>query len=166
MAGQGPAPKPAGRRARRNADAIPQTVLEFRRAPQPILPVFGPGGEPWPDPTVTWWATWGASAQAELMTATDWSFLLDTALLHARLWAGEVSVAPELRLRVAKFGATLEDRARLRIVFADADDADGGKGAAPAAQAAKERFGNVRLLRKPKTDGDGDQGDADAVAGA
>jgi hypothetical protein len=37
---------------------------------------------------------------------------------------GDKAVAPELRLRVAKFGATPEDRARLRITFAAADEAE------------------------------------------
>ena len=40
---------------------------------------------------------------------------MDTALLHAELWAGNAACASELRLRVAKFGATPEDRARLRM---------------------------------------------------
>jgi hypothetical protein len=57
-------------------------------------------------------------------TATDWSELMDTTVLHAQFWSGDTKVAPELRLRVAKFGATAEDRARLRITFAHADDAD------------------------------------------
>lgn len=165
MAGLGPAPKPAGRRARRNADPVPQTVLEFRKGVQPVLPVFMPGdGEPWPAATVTWWQTWAESAQAELMTATDWSFLLDTAVLHAALWAGDRSVAPELRLRVAKFGATLEDRARLRIVFATADEADGGKGSS-SAPTSRERYGNLRMIRPEATPapaaGDEDQDDED-----
>lgn len=147
MAGSGPAPKPSNRRARRNADPIPQTVLTFRPGTQPTLPDTRPGGEPWPPATVRWWHTWGESAQAELMTTTDWSFLLDTAVLHARLWSGEsASDAAELRLRVAKFGATLEDRARLRIVFATADEADGGQGSAKE-KPAGERYANLRVLR-------------------
>lgn len=92
-----------------------------------------------------WWTTWGESAQADLMTATDWSFLLDTAVLHALLWFGDKTVTPELRIRVAKFGATLEDRARLRIVFATADEADQGKGS--TAGKSRERYGQLRVLR-------------------
>lgn len=144
MAGTGPAPKPAHRRARRNADPVPQTVLAFERAEQPALPDCRPGGEPWPPETVRWWAMWGDAAQADLMTATDWSFLLDTALLHARLWEGEVTIAGELRLRVAKFGATTEDRARLRITFADADERD-AKRTSPGAD-AKARYAGLRVL--------------------
>lgn len=100
------------------------TVLRFELGSQPELPGVSPLGEPWPAQTVTWWEMWGASPLSENFTASDWSELLDTAILHARLWSGDVRAAPELRLRVAKFGATPEDRARLRITFAQADEAD------------------------------------------
>lgn len=144
MPGQGPAPKPAHRRARTNADPIPTTKLEFRRAEQPELPAMAPDGEPWPEQTRDWWAMWADSAQASIMTAGDWSFLLDTAPLHARLWRGEVSVAGELRLRVAKFGQTIEDRARLRITFADADEKDAKR--KPAGQQAREQYEGLRVV--------------------
>lgn len=87
---------------------------------------------------------WGRSPQSELFTESDWSELLDTACFHARLWRGEVSVGPELRLRVAKFGATPEDRARLRIQFAQADEADAKR--PPAVSAAAERFGKLKAV--------------------
>jgi hypothetical protein len=74
-----------------------------------------PDSYDWPDATLTWWQTWRASAQASKFTDTDWSFLIDTAVLHAEFWLGNRSVAGELRLRAAKFGATPEDRARLRL---------------------------------------------------
>ncbi|MGY1439622.1 phage terminase small subunit [Streptomyces reniochalinae] len=88
---------------------------------------------------------WKASPQAEHFSSTDWDFLLDTALIHARLWSGEVSAAPELRLRAAKFGATPEDRARLRMQFAQADEADEGKGS--SGDSAKSRYGKLRVLK-------------------
>lgn len=69
----------------------------------------------WPPVTLVWWRTWRESAQAQTFTETDWSFLVDTAVLHAAFWGGDRSAAAELRLRVAKFGATPEDRARLRM---------------------------------------------------
>jgi hypothetical protein len=69
----------------------------------------------WPAATREWWQTWRESAQAAKFVDTDWSFLLDTAVLHAEFWLGDRSVASELRLRAAKFGATPEDRARLKI---------------------------------------------------
>lgn len=112
MAGRGPAPKPDGERRRRNKPAVPTTVVAGDgQVRGPDLPDL----IDWPAPTRTWWETWRQSPQSVSFTDTDWSFLLDTALLHARLWAGDSGAAAELRLRVAKFGATPEDRARLRM---------------------------------------------------
>jgi hypothetical protein len=70
----------------------------------------------WPDQTVSWWQTWRTSPMAQTFGPTDWDFLLDTALLHAEMWSGNLSVAGELRIRMAKFGATPEDRLRLKII--------------------------------------------------
>jgi hypothetical protein len=77
-----------------------------------------PNGDLWPEVTREWWAMWGADRLTDDLRATDWSDLLDTAVLHALLWSGDVKVAGELRLRVAKHGATAGDRARLRITYA------------------------------------------------
>lgn len=116
MAGRGPAPKDPAKRRRRNADPIPTTELsEDGQLRGPELPA----GFSWPAPTRAWWQTWRESPQAQALTRTDWDFLLDTALLHAELWSGNGAVAAELRLRVAKFGATPEDRARLRMHIDD-----------------------------------------------
>lgn len=115
MAGRGPAPKDPEQRRRRNVDPVERRQVsadDVQRGPEL------PAGD-WPAATVRWWDTWRGSPQAQVFTATDWSFLLDTALLHAELWAGNGAVAAELRLRVAKFGATPEDRARLRLEVAD-----------------------------------------------
>lgn len=140
--GRGPAPKPANRRARRNVDPTPTTILRFEQAEQPSLPE----GQPWPPETEQWWRMWGESAQAEHFSTTDWAFLQDTALLHAMLWGnGDISVLPELRIRVAKFGATLEDRARLRMQFAEADEADARRPDA-GVKSARERRGQVQVV--------------------
>src|SRR5688572_5116690 len=119
----GPVPKQRDRRARRNADPLPAVVLPWAAGSQPMLPVKQPNGDSWPKRTREWWAMWGRSPLTARFTESDWSELLDTSLLHARLWSGDVAVAAELRLRVAKFGVTPEDRARLRIQFAQADEA-------------------------------------------
>jgi len=154
MAGMGPAPKPNGRKARRNADAIPQTVLRWERAEAPELPALldtevGQLVEfVWPERTREWWAMWIDSPQAEHFGASDWQFLLDTALIHARLWRGDLSAAGELRLRVAAFGATPADRARLRMVFAEADGADQGRGSS-GGPSARERYGAAKLRSLP-----------------
>ncbi|WP_226654965.1 hypothetical protein [Leifsonia sp. LS1] len=50
-----------------------------------------------------------------MLSEPDWDFLLDTALMHHTMWAkGRWEFASEVRLRAAKFGATPEDRLRLR----------------------------------------------------
>lgn len=142
MAGRGPRPKDPSRRARANKDPNPQTVLRFEQAEPPDLPDLPEGAE-WPQRTLDWWEMWKASPQAEHFSSTDWDFLLDTAVVHARLWSGEMSAAAELRLRVAKFGATPEDRARLRMQFAQADEADSKR---PAGSSAKKRYADLKVL--------------------
>lgn len=107
-------------------------IITAQPVEQPALPVIeqvvpDENGKPrkkrftWPTVTRRWWKMWGESPLSAEYTETDWSFLLDTAYLHALYWKGDFRVAGELRLRVAKFGATPEDRARLRIQFAVAD---------------------------------------------
>ncbi|MFD8315883.1 phage terminase small subunit [Kitasatospora purpeofusca] len=122
MAGRGPAPKEPARRRRRNADAAPLVTLEpddELRGPELPEGVLGEDdGEPvdWHPMTKLWWESWRTSAQAALFTATDWLFLIDTALMHHTMWAkGRWEFASEVRLRAAKFGATPEDRMRLKI---------------------------------------------------
>lgn len=164
MGGVGPAPKDPSRRARRNKDPQAQTVLRFEKAEAPELPDFRVKNDAgrsvkfrWPERTREWWAKWVSSPQAEHFSSTDWEELLTTALIHARVWSGDVSAAAELRLRVAKFGATMEDRARLRMQFAQADEADDGKGSS-GAEAAKERYAKLRVIHAPKAG----QGEAQA----
>ena len=136
MAGRGPAPKDPSQRRRRNAPVAPATVVtEDDQVRGPELPK----GFDWPVQTQLWWETWRKSPQSQALTSTDWDFLLDTALLHAELWAGNGTVAAELRLRVAKFGATPEDRLRLRMQIADPEK--------PAAAAPKSRYGHLRAVK-------------------
>ena len=99
-----------------------------------------PPGFEWPAPTRRWWDTWRTSAQSKALTDTDWDFLLDTALLHAELWSGNGAVAAELRLRVAKFGATPEDRLRLRMQVAEPEKAPEAR---PAA-----RYAHLRAVKQ------------------
>jgi hypothetical protein len=141
MAGRGPAPKPASRRVRTDSNPLPVTVLKFEQSLAPDLP----DDVEWHPRTVAWWQMWQRSPQSDTFTESDWSFLLDTALMHTAMWAkGQWTLAAEVRLRVAKFGATPEDRARLRMVFADADEKDEKR--AKSAGSARERYGNLRVL--------------------
>lgn len=148
MAGRGPAPKDPNRRARTNSDPIPLRVITADPTEQPDLPTFEVehDGEltefVWPARTREWWQMWKDSPLSAEFTATDWSELLDAAVLHARYWRGDVKLAAELRLRVAKFGATPEDRARLRITFAQADEAEEKR--TPAGGASRQRRGPLK----------------------
>lgn len=150
MAGRGFAPKPSDRRVGHSkADSL--RVIHADPVPQPELPTFEVevDGEltefVWPARTREWWQMWAASPLAAEFTSTDWSELLDTAVIHAKFWRGDVKVAPELRLRVAKFGATPEDRARLRITFAAADDAEDRR-RGPAGGSARDRRGPLKAV--------------------
>lgn len=156
MAGRGPAPKPASKRARGGGPDL--RVVEFTPTPQPPLP----DSMAWCDETVEWWRMWGESPLAAEFSATDWAFLLDTAILHHMLWSsGDISVLGELRIRVAKFGATPEDRARLRVQFATADEAE-AKAERRVASARDRRAG----LTSVKPDAAGKTGKARARKGA
>lgn len=130
MAGRGPAPKDASVRKRNAAN---MRVIEVTATPQPELPtrfktVDDEDGThtdilDWPEATVRWWNMWAMSPLSIGFTDADWSELEMCALLHAEFMEGNYKYAAELRLRTAKFGTTPEDRARLKITFAMADDA-------------------------------------------
>lgn len=162
----GPPPNSPNSRSRKSnakAAAAQLKVLEFKPSEQPELPtvMVERDGDlvefTWPAATVAWWAMWRDSALAVEFTANDWSELLDTALLHARFWRGNMSLAAELRLRVAAFGATPADRARLRITFAQATVAEGTADAAAAkATGARERYGKPAAVADPEQDDEGD----------
>src|SRR5436190_1957663 len=117
MAGHGPAPKDPATRRRRNVAPPPTVVAADDELRGPELPIdVLPNHEQWHQRTRDWWRTWRRSPQAQTFTATDWDFLLDTALMHHTMWSqGRWEFASELRLRAAKFGATPEDRLRLRM---------------------------------------------------
>jgi hypothetical protein len=141
MAGRGPAPsKDRSQRVRPGSNVpVTKTVTAdgtLRGAPLPrgVLP----DGEQWHPRTRAWWRTWRESPQAQTFTATDWDFLLDTALMHHTMWLrGRWEFASELRLRAAKFGATPEDRARLRIQVTEP---------AKPAEKAESRYSHLRAV--------------------
>lgn len=111
-------------RVRRNAETyVIDNPISDGRLHGPRLPKH----RDWCEETLNWWQVWRRSDQAMLMTTTDWSFMLDTAVLHNMLWSGQsqngrgngavsdVQLAAEIRQRVGKFGATYEDRKKLRM---------------------------------------------------
>lgn len=119
MAGVGPAPKKDA--IRRNKKPEFTQLQEDGQVRGPELPdgvLLNVNGEPteWHPMTKRWWENWRRSPQAtRMLSAPDWDYLLDTALIHHNMWKnGRWDFASEVRLRVAKFGATPDDRNRLR----------------------------------------------------
>jgi hypothetical protein len=133
VSGRGPAPKTS--RARDRDTAVRDSVKSDGKLGGFALPedALDPG-EDWHPMTVRWWEAWRASPQGvRMVTEVDWYFLLDTALMHHTMWAkGKWEFAAEVRLRAAKFGATPEDRLRLKLEIELPEDAYpiGGKGGA------------------------------------
>jgi hypothetical protein len=78
-----------------------------------------PEGVDWPQQTLEMWEQLRRSPMAATWLPADWSHLIDTALLHARLWQGDTRIASEVRLRLAQFGVTPEARLRLRQLVTD-----------------------------------------------
>lgn len=146
MAGRGPAPKDTRSRAR-DQKRLEET-LTIVAADGTLHGPKLPEGFEWPATTTTWWETWRLSPQAKTFTDTDWSFLVDTAVMHAEFWLGNRSLAAELRLRVAKFGATPEDRMRLKIAV--------GEPAGPAKPKLQTKATANRRERLLKAVGDGE----------
>ncbi len=134
MPGRGPAPKNPNQRARRNKDVVQLRVIEASPVAQPELPAFTvmvtvekelvTQEFEWPAMTLEWWAMLSRHPLAGEFIEADWAFLMETARIHAEFWTGKMSLAPELRLREAKYGFTPEDRARLRLQFAQATGAE------------------------------------------
>ena len=140
MAGHGPAPKEAAKQLRPRAEPKPTVVAPDDELRGPALPDDALR-EPWHPRTLAWWDTWRHSPQAQTFTATDWDFLIDTALMHHTMWsAGRWEFASELRLRAAKFGATPEDRMRLRLQVAPTQ--------AKPEESKPSRYGHLRAVKE------------------
>lgn len=116
MAGHGPAGREERSRQRDTPERTTLVVDQVTRGtelPDGVLP----DGAAWHPMTVRWWMAWRCSPQSQrMLSEPDWMFMLDTALLHHVMWSGgKWDLASEVRLRVAKFGATPEDRLRLKL---------------------------------------------------
>jgi hypothetical protein len=140
--------KDPGQRARSNGENRPFRVVGLPVEPAPELPerfqqVIGDRSVniKYPEQTRTWWEHWIDSPLNDGFTAHDWDYLLITAAVHARVVLGiDHRAAAELRLREAKFGVTPEDRAKLRLVTVNADNAE------ELAREAAERNSKVAIV--------------------
>src|SRR4051812_4964534 len=110
MAGRGPAPKATRSRARDTTRrAAEMTELEETGelyGPEPPEGVL-PDDEDWHPRTVALWDSLRRSPLLADEPDLGWEFLIDTALMHHAMWTkGKWEFAAELRLRLAKYGAT------------------------------------------------------------
>lgn len=172
---RGPAPKNAESQATKSKQAAEKAKVRVVRSdpvPPPELPEFMPVHDPlwgkyskldelldptapewleWPEQTRYWWECWTNDPLTADYRHSDWLDLLDCATIHGRLWSGEREAAAELRLRMAKHGATREDRAKMRIVFATADitEAKADRTLPPSARegTSYERRGALRSVK-------------------
>lgn len=140
MAGRGPAPKQQRARSRATPErtnlADPHRPLQLVVSGSKLGPNLPSGravlpeGSDWHPLTKKWWEHWRTSPQASRMLSDpDWDFLLDTALMHHIMWTkGRWEFASEIRIRVAKFGATVEDRLRLKAEIEVPEQTPAGTG--------------------------------------
>jgi hypothetical protein len=137
MPGHGPPPKNPSKKARRNRDPIPlRIVQQTERAEPPLLMA----DVEWHPQVIVWWKTWIDSPLSQDFTTTDWQYLLETAFIQNTFWNGDMKVAAELRLRAQKFGATPEDRARLRIQVVTADEVEAKAEARASVPSSRGRY--------------------------
>jgi hypothetical protein len=115
-------PTPSGNARRRNKHEyeteIPKESRPGRELPR-YLPVSTAAAK-------HFWKVWSESPQSSTWIETDWLELESTTLLVDELYKGETKVAGEIRQRVAKWGATNEDRARLRMKFEETPENPSG----------------------------------------
>lgn len=133
----GPIPKDDGEAVHRNPRVHERMNLEWDGVIRgPELPRVS--GVRWCARTRKWWHMWRTSPQSMIMVDTDWEVMLEAALLHNTLWSNkatrmvrvgnnwemkEVMLSPadraalsaELRRKLAPYGSTYEDRAKLRL---------------------------------------------------
>lgn len=115
---RGPAPKPGA--VRRNlhpgAQELPATPQTARELPK-ALGIRTGGAK-------RFWHTWSTAPQTVHWAETDWAELELTTKLVDGLFLGDLKLAGEIRQRVAKWGATVEDRNRLRMTIESDDSED------------------------------------------
>ena len=111
---RGPQPKPNAvrRNAHPTARSLPAAGPVEGRALPTSLGIKTAGAK-------RFWRTWATAPQTTLWTETDWAELEITVKLVDALFQGDTRLAGEIRQRVAKWGARVEDRNRLRLSVED-----------------------------------------------
>lgn len=142
---RGPAPAAGGKKGTNAA----LRVVDDQACAAPDLPDFTPWGDEWPDHTIFWWDSWTSNPLTEDYCMNDWLDLIECAAIHAEIWCGrgKTSAYAELRQRMARHGATRDDRARLRIAYATAvqKEKDSGTTNAVGTSAPRSAAGRGKL---------------------
>lgn len=127
---QGRPPKEDAVRRRHRADTVPSVELtDHAKVYGPELPTW----RKWLLPTMQWWQAWRTSPQAVFFVETDWHELLCAAVLYDDYWNPDTTsgqrlrISAELRGRTCRFGATYEDRAKLRMRLPKAEERETAK---------------------------------------
>lgn len=138
MAGRGPAPKAS--RARKRDESERTVVVDEGGLHGPPLPDgVLPDGASWHPQTVALWTALRRNPLLADEPDLGWQFLIDTALMHHTMWEkGRWEFASEVRLRVAKYGATPEDRMRLKVKIAKPEQG-APESTTPASATARRR---------------------------
>jgi len=77
---------------------------------------------PIPKATQAWWKAVCSMPHCVLWQDSDWSFALDTAMVHAAATLGNVSAVAELRMREKTLGTTVDSRRDLRIRYVEPEE--------------------------------------------
>ncbi|MFC4501739.1 MULTISPECIES: hypothetical protein [Streptomyces] len=136
---RGPAPKPnaARRNVHEHAQELGADTQPGRELPR-VLGITTGGAK-------RFWKTWSQSPQSASWVETDWAELEITTKLVDEFFKGDTKVAGEIRQRVAKWGATVEDRNRLRMKIEDPEDESDKD--APAGSPPENRITDDELYR-------------------
>ena len=130
---RGASPKEMGTKAGHSGKQVPFRVVGIPQVPQPPLPDYFKwfDGETtrkikYPKETIEWWDQWSTSPLIDGFTIHDWEYLKQTSIVHAKFCLGIdfAKMEASLRQRLAKYGVTPEDRAKLRIVTVTAATAE------------------------------------------
>lgn len=117
---RGPSPKPNAvrRNVHEHAQQLPTEPQCGRELPRALGVTTGGARR--------FWKTWSTAPQTAVWVETDWAELEITAKLVDEFFKGDVKLAGEIRQRVAKWGATVEDRNRLRMKLEDDEPSSHG----------------------------------------
>lgn len=149
MAGRGPAPKAVRSRAR-DSEAREAELTEIEDTGEhhgpPLPDDVLPNGETWHPMTLRLWETLRTHAPLADEPDLGWLFLIDTMLMHHSMWStGKFTLAQEVRLRLAKFAATPEDRMRMKMkIVSPIEEIESPVGGARD-DASRDRRRNLRI---------------------